>query len=112
MTKFCGLTNIYDVVFHFSFPCWSALPFPVWCVPKSYVHSSAAHGIVAGCPLLVIGVVPGLGKIGTVMALSRLVSACETICVWLTPRWPFFIIFGRPGVVAGLIDVLVVVALR
>ena len=59
-----------------------------------------------------IGVVPGLGAIGTVMALSQLVSACETICVWLTTRWPFFIIFGRPGVVAGLIDVLVVVALR
>ena len=41
------------------------------------------------------------------MALSQLVSACETICVWLTLRWPFFVIFGRPGDVADLIAVLV-----
>ena len=59
----CGLKNIYDVIFYFSFPCWFAPSFPVWCVPKSHVRSAAAHGIVAGCPILVVGVVLGLGKI-------------------------------------------------
>ena len=108
----CELTNIYDVIFYFSFPCWFTPSFPVWCVPKYNVHSAAAHGVVAGFPLLVVGFVPFLGPIGTVVALSQLVSACETICVWLTPRWPFFIIFGRPVVVAGLIDVLVAAGLR
>ena len=58
-----------------------------------------------------VGVVPGLGAIGTVVALYQLVSACEAICVWLTPRWPFFIVLDLPGVVAGLIAVLVVAAL-
>ena len=90
---FVGLTNIYDVIFYFSFPCWFAPSFPVWCVPKSHVHSSANHGVVAGCTLIVARVVPGLGEIGTDVALSPLVSACETICVWLTPRWTSFIFF-------------------
>ena len=59
-----------------------------------------------------VGVVPGLGAIRTVVALSQLVSACEAICVWLTPIWPLFIVFGHPGVVAGLIVVLVAAVLR
>ena len=58
-----------------------------------------------------VGVVPGLGAIGTVVALPQLVFACEAIRVWLTPRWPFFVVFGSPGVVAGLIVVLVAAAL-
>ena len=63
VTNVCGLTNICYVIFYFPFTCWFALSFPVWCVPKSHVCSAAAHGIVVGCPLLVVGVVPGRGEI-------------------------------------------------
>ena len=63
MTNVSGLTNFYDVIFYFSFPCWFAPSFPVWCIPKSHVHSAVAHVVVAGCSLLVVVVVPGLGAI-------------------------------------------------
>ena len=111
-TNFCGLTNIYDIIFYFFFPCWFAPSFSVGRVSKSHVHPATPHGVVAGFPLHVVGVVPGLGEIGTVVALPKLVPACESIRVWITPRWPFFIIFGRPVVVAGLIVVFVAGALR
>ena len=88
------------------------MSFSVGRVSKFHIHPATAHVVVAGCPLIVVGVVPDLGAIGTFMALSQLVSACEAICVWLTPRLPFFIVFGCPGVVAGLIVVLVAAALR
>ena len=100
------------ILFSIFFPCWFTPSFSVWCVPISHVHSAAAHGFVVGFPLLVFRVVPGLGSIGTVVAFSQFVSACEAIYVWLTPRWPFFIIFGRLGGVAGLIAVSVAAALR
>ena len=58
-----------------------------------------------------VRVVPGLGAIGTVVALSQLVSEWEAICVWFTPRWSF-LIFSRLVVVAGLIAVLVALALH
>ena len=51
----CGLTNIYDIIFYFFFPCWFALSFSVGRVSKSHVHPATTHGIVAGCPLLVVG---------------------------------------------------------
>ena len=81
VTNVCGLTNIYDVIFNFFFSCWISPSFSVGCVPKSHVHPAAAHGVVAGCPLLVVRVVPGLGAIVTVVAIFQLVSACEAICV-------------------------------
>ena len=63
VTNVCGLKNIYDVIFYFPFPCWFTPSFPVWCVPISHVHSAAAHGVISGCPLLLVGIVTGLGEI-------------------------------------------------
>ena len=111
-TNFCGLTNIYDVIFYFFFHFWIAPSFSVGFVSKSHVHPATAYSVVAGCPLLVVGFVPGIGSIGTVVDLSRLVSACEAICVWITLRWPLLFVFGHPGVVSGLIAVLVAAACR
>ena len=105
-TNVCGLTNIYDVIFYFFFPYWSALSFSAGCVSKS-----TAHGVVVGFPLLLVGVVPGLGEILTVVALPQILSAYEAIRVWITPRWPFFVVFSRLGVVAELIVGLVPAAL-
>ena len=81
-------------------------------VYKSHIYPTTTHGIFTVFPLLVVRVVPGFGAIGNVMDLPQLVSACEAIHVWLTPRWPFFIVFGRPGVVSGLIVVLLAAVLR
>ena len=106
------LLNIYDFIFYLLFPFWFAPSFSVGRVSKSHVHPDTAHGVVSGCPLLVVGVVPGLVAIGTVVALSQHVSACKAICVWLTPIWLFFIVFGCHGVVDGLIAVLVAASLR
>ena len=110
-TNVCGLTNIYNIIFYFFFPCWFAPSFSVGRVSKSHVCPDIYHGVVAGCPLLVLGVVPGLGEILTVVALPQILSAYEAIRVWITPRWPFFVVFSRLGVVAELIVGLVPAAL-
>ena len=100
------------ILFSIFFPCWFTPSFSVGRVSKSHVHPATTHGIFVGCPLIVIGVIPGLGAIGTVVAFPQLVSACEAIRVWITSIWPIFVVFGFPGVVDGLIVGLVAAALR
>ena len=81
-------------------------------VSKSHIYPTTTHGIFTVFPLLVVRVVPGFGAIGNVMDLPQLVSACEAISVCIRPRWPFLVVFGRPGVVAGMIVGLVAAALH
>ena len=47
-TNVCGLTNIYDIIFYFFFPCWFAPSFSVGRVSKSHIHPVTPHCVVAG----------------------------------------------------------------